>query len=160
MAVLRSHRASLFCSAPTAGKRLDELCALAGQVRVVVSFATSRASASPNTCLTVCCMAITLLREDSVAWLVGSRSNSAWYTLIRNCPCFLRRSFVTVSGCSTTGILRWRRGLWEEFHRNVLLLNAENGQVVGAWMSRCFPQSIDLPEHDRPTQPNSPLEGP
>jgi hypothetical protein len=37
-----------------------------------------RATACPYICLTVCCMAITLPCEDSVAWLVGSRSNSTW----------------------------------------------------------------------------------
>jgi hypothetical protein len=43
----------------------------------VTTLATSRATASPYICLTVCCTAIKLLRVDSVAWLVGSLASSA-----------------------------------------------------------------------------------
>jgi hypothetical protein len=60
----------------------------------VTKLATSCATASPYICLTVCCAAIQLLRDDCVAQLVGSLASSARCTLSRNRLCSLRRLMI------------------------------------------------------------------
>jgi hypothetical protein len=66
---------------------------------------TSPAMAFPYICLTVCQRAITLLREDSAARLIGSLASSARYVRRRNPLCLLRRSVVPQSSCSKQSTL-------------------------------------------------------
>src|ERR1700738_2958388 len=64
----------------------------------------------------VCQRAITLLREDSVAWLAGSLARSAWYVLRRNPPCLPRRLIVSESSSSKESIPHWTHNIGERVH--------------------------------------------
>src|ERR1700680_4328517 len=64
----------------------------------------------------LCQRAITLLREDSVAWLAGSLASSAWYVLRRNPPCLPSRSIVSQLRSSKESILHWTHDIVERVH--------------------------------------------
>jgi hypothetical protein len=122
--------------------------------RSILRLGPLRTRALPYNCSIVCCTAIKWLREDSVAWLVGSRSNSAWYTLTRNSTCFLRRSIVTGSSRSATGIPYCTGRPWRKFPEvpysvrktDRSLATAGRGWRIGvATLELAFPQCIDLP---------------
>jgi hypothetical protein len=55
-------------------------------------------------CVRVCRRAITLLREDSVARLLGSLPRSARYILSRSSPCFSTLTIVLGPKCSKSCI--------------------------------------------------------
>jgi hypothetical protein len=116
----------------------------------VPRLATSRATASPYICLAVCCIAIKLLREDSVSRLAGSLASSAQYILSRNPPCFLRRSIVTELGSCTDVILHCTHRPGEKFARKPIrsdlrthksLVSRGRLRVAGKGLQYSFPSN-------------------